>query len=150
MAEAYCEVMIHIHERLAAALVNHVDDIEKQLIRKKALSKYQADYLRKQTDAKVKIHYILKECIQYQLKNNKNDTQFQVLMEHLRHSSKSDKNLLPFAEHLNSDEKSVPVNPSQQETDNVSLSHQVTDSVESGSSGIGMYTSKIALRKLTI
>ncbi|XP_065907875.1 uncharacterized protein [Dysidea avara] len=136
MAEAYHGALTQIHDRLATALVNYVDDIEKQLIEKEVLSKYQAECSRKQENSKLKLQYILKDCILYQLKTNK-DTQFQVLMEYMRSASKIDQNLVPLVEYIDSEEKSVPVNPSQQETDDGSLSQQGLGCIESGSSGIG-------------
>ena len=71
MAEAYLEALVQIHDRLAEALVSYVDDIEKQLNEKEALSKYQAECLHKQINSKLKIQYILKNCIQFELKKQK-------------------------------------------------------------------------------
>jgi len=66
MAEAYLEALVQIHDRLAEALVSYVDDIEKQL-NEKETSKYQAEFLHKQINSKLKMQYILKDCIQFQL-----------------------------------------------------------------------------------
>ena len=134
MAEAYLKALTQIHDELAIALVSYVDDIEKQLIEKEVLSRYQAECLHKQTNSKLKIQYILKDCIQFQL-NKRNDSQFQVLRDFLRTASNSDSNLVPLVVCIDLEEKPVPVKPSHQVTEEDSQSQQATDD---GESGIGM------------
>jgi len=135
MAETYMEALTQVHDKLVAALSNYVNDIEKQLNEKDVLSKYQAGRLREFTSSKLKIEYILKDCIQFQLSKNK-DSQFQVLRDFMRSAANSDQKLVPLVVHLQLEEKSVPLNPSHQVTDNDNQTQQATDDDESG---IGMY-----------
>ena len=135
MAEMYMEALAQVHDKLVAALSNYVNDIEKQLNEKDVLSKYQAGRLREFTSSKLKIEYILKDCIQFQLSKNK-DSQFQVLRDFMRSAANSDQKLVPLVVHLQLEEKSVPLNPSHQVTDNDNQTQQATDDDESG---IGMH-----------
>jgi len=135
MAEIALEALLNIHDKLVDALVNYVDVIENKLNERKLLPQHQVANLCQQKNSKIKIQYILRDCIQFQLKSDGIDTQFQVLTEFMKSTSSTDQNLLPLVEYI--EEKSVPINPSQQVTDDNMPSPQVTDDGESGLSGFG-------------
>jgi len=108
-SEAAREALITIHDKLVVELASYEEELVQKLKDNNLLKQYQATLLSKETSQATvlstkkyqvrKIDYILKYCVQFQLKND-NDGPFQVLMKLMRDCSSDNKTLLSFAEYI--------------------------------------------------
>lgn len=118
--EIFLEVLMKLNDQLVSDLAKYSPEIEAKLIQNKLLSKYQAAALSSQKNLKSKTEYLLKDCIQFQLKK-KESSHFKVLMDFLRTANDNDHEqvLISLYDKINKyvEDKTVPIIQSYQASD---------------------------------
>ena len=127
--EIALEAIVNFYDQLVPDLANYAEKIQAKLNQNKLLSKYQTTALTKEKNLKSKTEYLLKDCIQFQLKKNE-ISHFKVLMDFMRTADENEQVLVSLYVKINKfiEDKTVPVIPS----------HQVSDMSESEHSKMGM------------
>ena len=127
--EIALEAIVNFYDQLVTDLASYAEKIQAKLIENKLLSRYQTTALTREKNLKSKTEYLLKDCIQFQLKKNE-ISHFKVLMDFMRTADENEQVLVSLYAKINKfvEDKTVPINPS----------HQVSDVSESEHSKMGM------------